>query len=303
MKKQILFALLIFSLCSGFSFGFPDTLRQNRKIKVMTSVFPLREFAGAVGGENTEVGLLLPPGASVHTWQPRPSDIMRLSAADLFIYVGAGLEPWIPGLLKSLPAGKLKVLVVADFLPLEKEDEGGREGADPHVWLDFGLDRTIVDRIAATLEHIDPGHASGYKESAARYNEKLERLDRLFSQGLSHCRHRTILLGGHAAFGYLARRYGLGQVSLSGLSPDAEPAPSRLIEIVAWARDRNIRTVFVEANASPRMAKVLAREIPAALLTLNPGANLNKKEWDSGVTFIDIMEENLENLKKGLICD
>jgi zinc transport system substrate-binding protein len=303
MKKQIFFPLFVFSLCSGLSFQSPDTLKQDHKIKVMTSVFPLMEFAGAVGGENAQVRLLLPPGASVHTWQPRPSDIMRLSAADLFIYVGAGLEPWIPGLLKSLPAGKLKILVVADFLPLEKEDEAGRAGSDPHVWLDFGLDQIIVDRIAATLAQIDPARASGYRAAAARYDEELQRLDGLFSLGLSHCRHRTILLGGHAAFGYLARRYHLNQVSLSGLSPDAKPTPHQMIEVIAWARDHNIRTVFVEANASPKMAGILAREIPAALLTLNPGANLNKREWDSGVTFIDIMEGDLKNLKKGLVCD
>jgi zinc transport system substrate-binding protein len=228
---------------------------------------------------------------------------MRLSAADLFIYVGAGLEPWIPDLLKSISSKKLKILAVAEFLPLEKKKEAGREEDDPHVWLDFGLDQMIVSRVAETLSEIDPAHASFYRTGAAEYNEKLQKLDEHFSQSLGQCRHQTFLLAGHAAFGYLARRYHLGQLSLYGLSPDAEPTPRRLIDTIQWARGHTIKTVYMEANTSDKMAKVLAGEIQAEIRVLNPGANLNKKEWDSRLTFFDIMEENLKNLKKGLICD
>jgi zinc transport system substrate-binding protein len=297
------FVLLIFSLWTSLTSPQNGCGAQVKKLKIVTSIFPLMEFARAVAAEQGDVSLLLPPGAGVHTWQPRASDIMRLASADLFIYIGAGLEPWISDLLRSVPSGRLETLAAADVLPLEKENADSRGAADPHIWLDFELDRMIVSRIAEILSEMDPSHAAFYRSGAVRYNEKLNQLDEKFSQSLSQCSHKTILLGGHAAFGYLARRFHLQQVSLYGLSPDAEPSPSRLMETVEWAKQHNIKAVYMEANASAKMAKILAGEIHADLLVLNPGANLNKGEWASGLTFIEIMEENLKNLKRGLLCD
>lgn len=297
------FVLLIFSLWTSLTSPQNSEGAQGNKLKIVASIFPLMEFAQAVAGERGDVSLLLPPGAGVHTWQPRASDITRLASADLFIYIGAGLEPWISDLLRSVPSAQLKTLATTDFLPLEKENDGAKGAVDPHIWLDFELDRMIVSRIAEVLSEMDPAHTSFYRSGAARYNEKLNKLDDQFLRNLGQCSHKIILLGGHAAFGYLVRRFHLQQVSLYGLSPDAEPSPSRLIETVKWAKQHNIKAVFMEANTSAKMAKVLAGEIHADLLVLNPGANLNKKEWASSLTFIDIMEENLKNLKRGLLCD
>jgi zinc transport system substrate-binding protein len=301
MKKYL--TLMIFCLCLNLAVPQNSDAAQNAKIKIVVSIFPLMEFAGAVAGERGEASLLLPPGAGVHTWQPRASDIRRLSSADLFIYVGAGLEPWIPDLLRSISSKKLKILAVAEFLPLEQKNEAAKGAIDPHVWLDFELDQIIVNRTAETLSEIDSSHASYYRLAAAEYGEKLKKLDEHFSTGLSQCRQKAILLGGHAAFGYLARRYNLQERSLYGLSPDAEPSPSRFMETIQWARKQNVKAVYMEANSSAKMARVLAKEIQAELLVLHSGENLSKKEWASGLTFFDIMEENLKNLKKGLICD
>jgi zinc transport system substrate-binding protein len=273
------------------------------RVKVVASVFPLLEFARAVGGEQAEVSLLLPPGAGVHTWQPRASDIIKMSEADLFIYIGGGLEPWVDDFLRSVSNKHLKILAVASFLPLEKEKHSGEEAADPHVWLDFVNDRTIVDRIAGALAEIDPAQAPAYKSRASGYNEKLSALDGLFTESLKSCAHRIVLLAGHEAFGYLARRYRLQQVSLSGLSPDAEPTPRAVVSLIDLARKQRIGSVFMEARESPKLANLLAREIPAQIFVLNPGENLNKQEWTSGTTFLDLMRENLKNLKKGLGCD
>jgi zinc transport system substrate-binding protein len=195
--------------------------------------------------------------------------------------------------------------VVADSLPLEEHphSEDGAMEIDPHVWLDFGLDMKIADRIAARLAEIDPPGAAVFQAGAARLKAKLQNLDAAYIQGLGRCAGKDLIIGGHAAFGYLAKRYGLRALSLSGLSPDAEPRPRRLMEAVAWGKQHNIQAVFMEANASSRMAEMLARELRAEILVLHAGANLNKKEWESGRSFFDIMEENLVNLKKGLACE
>jgi zinc transport system substrate-binding protein len=299
---RLFFLLLLWGSCFGMPPG--QAAENPEPLKIVTSVFPLREFAGEIAADRAEVSLLLPPGAGVHTWQPRASDILRLSSADIFIYIGAGLEPWISDLLKSLSSPGLRVLALADALPLEEMEQGDEEKYhDPHVWLDFGLDLVIVDQIGALLSDVDPAGAPAFQERAERLKTKLRALDAAYVRGLNSCQSRTLLIGGHAAFGYLAKRYGLEQISLSGLSPDAEATPSRLMAAIERGKKSRCRAVFMEANASSRMAVVLAKELHVGLLSLHPGANLNKKEWESGRSFFDIMEENLLNLKKGLGCD
>jgi zinc transport system substrate-binding protein len=300
LNQVVAAAVAVLAICCGASAAAGNEAEP--KIRIVASVFPLQEFARAVAGEYGDVSLLLPPGAGVHTWQPRASDIIRLSTADLFIYIGAGLEPWLDDVLRSLTSSRLRVLVVMDSLSLPGPEKKEHE-EDPHIWLDLGIDRSIVSLLARTLGQIAPAQAIFFAANAERYAEKLEKIEEQFSTVLSRCRQRTILLGGHAAFGYLAARYGLEQKSLSGLSPDAEPTPGRLMEAIKWAKQNGVRAVFREANANDKMARLLAKEIGAELLVLHPGANLSKKEWSSGLTFLDIMARNLDNLKRGLGCD
>ena len=289
-------------------------LVSSSQVKVVTSVFPLMEFARAVCGERGEVSLLLPPGAEIHTWRPRPSDIVELSSADLFIFIGSDMEPWLQDLLEGVQNPNLRTLEASHEISLiekepashEHQDKTGdahEHGAmDPHIWLDFQIDEHIVDRIAAVLSKMDPSGASLFEKNASAYKEKLRKLDRKYKEGLAECTHKVFILGGHAAFGYLANRYGLRQISLYGVSPDSKPTPKKMIEVVELAKTYGIQVIFFEASVSDELARVLARETGARTLVLNPGANLTKEEMRLGKTFFDIMEENLENLKDGLGC-
>ena len=136
-----------------------------------------------------------------------------------------------------------------------------------------------------------------------RYRKKLKALDQKYQQGLKNCRHGKIFLAGHSAFGYLAERYHLEQIPLYGASPDAEPSPKKLAEVVDKARKNNIKVIYFESLSSDRLARVLAQEIGALVLALNPGPNLTKEQIKSGVTFLSLMEKNLINLREGLICE
>jgi len=265
----------------------------------MASVFPLMEFARAIAGQRGEVNLLLPPGAEAHTWQPRPSDILRLRSSDLFVCVGSALEPWLDDILRGASHPKLRILQASLGLDLIKDKQGM---ADPHVWLDFVNCQIIIDRIRESLSEIEPASAPLFLRNAVSYKGKLEELDVKFREGLKNCLQRKIILGGHAAFGYLAKRYNLEQVSLYGLSPDSEPTPRELIEALQLARKNRIKTIYYEVSISNKLAKVMAKEIGAKTLALNPGHNLTKKQLMQGLTFFDIMEENLKNLRDGLIC-
>ena len=282
---------------------------EETKIKVLTTVFPLMEFASSVGGSEIDVSLLLPPGADIHTWRPRPSDIVKLMEADVFIYIGPALEPWVAGLLDSIHNPDLVIINASEGLDLadsqgehEHEGEEGHEAMDPHIWLDFAHDQHIVRRIAGSLSEIRPEQGGSFRMNADNYSEKLRALDRKYSESLAQCQKRVFVLGGHAAFGYLARRYHLKQVALYGLSPDAEPTPRQMIDVVKQARELGIRVIYFEVNVSNRMARVLAEEIGAETRVLNPGVSPSREELSAGISFMDIMAKNLENLRYGLDC-
>lgn len=297
-------------LASTLALAAAGSVPLEAKVRVMATVFPLREFAAAVAGDRGEAELLLPPGAGVHTWQPRPGDIGRLAACDLLVYIGANLEPWLPGLLKALPGGKIRTLELTAGLSLLEtaadgehgHGQGAHEQLDPHVWLDFELDARIVLKIADELSRIDPAGRPEFMENADKLTARLLELDVKFRDGLAACRGRDIVLAGHGAFGYLARRYGLVQTALYGLSPDAQPRPLDLMKAVDFCRQKGVRTIFFENSVSPDLSRTLAREIGGRVLVLHAGHNLTRDEQDRRVGFFTLMEENLNSLRDGLGC-
>jgi zinc transport system substrate-binding protein len=281
--------------------------------KVVASLFPLQEFARGVGGDKVQVVLLLPPGAEAHTWEPRPSDVVRISRADIFIYVSPILEPWIDKVLRAVQSKKLRVLEASQGLPLikaeETEERAGRAGGsrgpekmDPHLWLDFALDQKIVDAICEAFSEKDPVHAAFYKNNAEIYRGKLNDLDQRYRQALAKCRHRQILLSGHSAFAYLAKRYGLRQMALSGISPDAEPTPKKMAEVIETAHKTGIKFIYAEEWVNPKLSQALSKEAGVGVLTLSAGHNLTAQQVKEKVTFLGLMGRNLENLKTGLEC-
>jgi zinc transport system substrate-binding protein len=290
-------------LCLG-----PENPSARPKIKIMTTVFPLLEFVRAVAGDRGEVSLLLPPGAEVHTWQPRVSDMEKFVAMDLLVFIGADLEPWLADILRSVSRPGLRTLEVTRGLALLPGNDKSLAPAeahelDPHIWLDFGLDQVILDRIQKQLSEIDPEDAADFERGAAAYKEKLQSLDAKYKDRLSRCRQKTFIFGGHSAFGYLARRYHLEQIPVYGLSPDAAPTPRQLVAVIGLAKKHDIKTIFFETNVSDKLARLIAREVGADTSLLYPGHNLTKEQWRSGLTFLDLMEKNLESLRHGLACE
>lgn len=282
------------------------------KLRILATVLPLKDFAAEVAGERAEVSLLLPPGAGVHNWQPRPGDIARLAGCDLLLFIGGGLEPWLPGLLKALPPGRVRTLEAAAGLVglLDPdEDQGGGAAhdhgpADPHVWLDFELDLRIVERLEGELARLDPPGGPVFAANAAALADRLRALDARFRDGLAACRGKDVVVAGHGAFGYLARRYGLEQRAVYGLSPDALPKPQDLIRVVDLCREKGISTVFFENSVPPDVAATLVREIgkDGRVLALHAGHNLTREEQRLGVGFFQLMDENLKALRTGLGC-
>jgi zinc transport system substrate-binding protein len=258
---------------------------------VVVTIFPLAEFTRAVAGDRMDVTQLLPPGVEAHSFDPRPSDIVRLNNAELFIYIGSSMEPWAGDILKGAP--QVSSLAAADFVAVLPAAEGGN---NPHIWLDFESDQVIVTKIADELSAIDPNNTEYYQTNAAAYNKRLAALDTEYTLGLKDCTTRTIITN-HEAFDYLAKRYDFTALSIYGITSDKEPSPRELQNLIGTAKEKKIKAVYYETAISPKVAEALASEVGVVTYPLNPGENA-----DPGVSFITLMEDNLKNLRLGMGC-
>lgn len=277
-------------------------------INVIASIFPVYDFARAVGGDRVSLSMLLTPGLEAHSYEPRPSDISKLTKASLFVYTSREMEPWVADLLSGIKAGSfVKSLEAGSGVPviISEAHEGeavqvGGDSLDPHVWLDFTNAEYMVRKIAAILSEIDPEGSAYYLDNAEAYCLKLSHLDESFKTAIDRCSKKTIIHGGHYAFGYLAKRYGLQYMAAQGFSPDSELGPRQIAELMILMKESGSRYIFFEELVEPRTAETISKETGAGMLMLHAGHNISKSEFDSGVTFVDLMKTNLENLKVGL---
>jgi len=286
--------------------------QRNDKLQVVTTLFPLYDFAKRIGGDKAQVSLLLPPGVEPHSFEPRPEDVVRVNRADLFIYTNKFMEPWAASIIAGLDKGKVGIIEGGKGTPLlpapEVDPEGDahvkahrpEDGMDPHIWLDLDNARRIAENILAAFVARDPSNKALYEQNAAKLTAELAALDSRFRQTLAQCPKKILLHGGHYAFGYLARRYGLRYVSASAVNADAEPTPAKLAELVKLMRGERLNYVYTEELLSPRVAETIARETGAKVLMLRAGHNVTRDDLERGVSFISLMEENLQNLKTGL---
>jgi zinc transport system substrate-binding protein len=276
------------------------------KVKIITTLFPLYDMAKNIGADKADVSMLVPPGVEPHTFEPKPSDIIKINEADCFIYTGRFMEPWAEDIIKGVTNKKLIVVdvskgtkMISAVFPDKDEPRGA---LDPHIWLDFDNAKIMVKNIAEAFEAKDPADKAFFKQKADDYNKKLSELDASFRSALGTCKSREIVYGGHYAFGYLAKRYGLRYLAAQGVSPDAEPTAKDLVRLVDQLKKDDIHYVFYEELSSPKIAETIARETHAKMLLLNAAHNLTKDQFERGVSFFEILNADLENLKIGLEC-
>jgi len=279
---------------------------QMKKLKVITTLFPLYDMAKSIGAGKAEVSLLLPPGVEAHSFEPKPSDIVKINEADIFVYTGEFMEPWAEDIIKGA-VNKNLIIVDAShgttMIPGVFHDSDAPAGSlDPHIWLDFDNAKVIVKNIVQAFQLQDSVNKDFYEQKANDYRGKLTELDAVYKKTLATCKDRKIVYGGHYAFGYLATRYGLKYLAAQGVSPDAEPTANDLIKLVEQIKRDKIKYVFYEELTSPRIAETIAGETKAGLLLLNAAHNVSRDQVDQGITFFDILKKDLDNLKVGLSC-
>ena len=258
-KITILVLLLIVPILCG-------CVSQNEaptgKIRVAATIAPLSEFVKIVGGDKVAITVIVPPGAEPHTFEPTPSQMREVANADLYVMNGAGLEFWMA---KMLQANERMVVVdSSQGIALLQESEGE---IDPHIWLSLRNAAVQVDNICSGLIEVDPQNKDYYKKNRDNYLEKLKALDEELNRTFASKKSKIFVVH-HPAWTYFARDYGLSQVPL--MENEKEPGPKYLGEVVDLAKKNNIKTIFVEPEYNPKAAEVIAREMNASIISLDP---------------------------------
>jgi zinc transport system substrate-binding protein len=266
---------------------------------VVAAFYPLAWAAEEVAGDDVDVVNLTPPGAEPHDIELTARDVERVRDADVVLYLGQGfmpaLEDAVEGHERAIDLLEGQSLRVGGDEHLDEEPAGHGGGAralDPHVWLDPRRLAAIAGTIAEEL---------GDSDAATDVVARLEEVDGEFRMGLANCERHEIVTS-HAAFGYLADAYGLQQIALTGLSPESEPSPRALEELVEEVRDEGATTVFFESLVSPRLAETVAREAGAETAALDPLEGLGEDALDAGEDYLSIMRTNLATLRDALAC-
>ena len=277
--------LRLYAIASGLAAGCggSGSTRSTGQTKIVAAFYPLAFAAETIGGNHVEVANLTPAGAEPHDLEIAPNDVGRIRSADLVLLLGRGFQPQVED-----AAGRgERVLRLLDTPGLRVRSNG-----DPHVWLDPLRFTLLVKRIGSALDRPD---------AAEKLVDRLHVLDGEYRRGLAHCKRRTIVTS-HEAFAYLSERYGLRQVAITGLNPEAEPTPRDLGEVIETVRRTGATTVFGETLLSRRLADTVARETGARTAVLNPIEGLTSNEANRGQDYFTLMRANLGELRRGLGC-
>lgn len=289
--------------------------QENNKIIISTTLFPQYDFVRTIAGETADVRLLLPPGAESHTFELSTKDFLDITKSDILFYTSKYMEPWVnETTLKTDSSGKLKVINLSENIDLIKDEHNHEEESehddhgsgheheyDPHIWLDPVLASSMIDKIKDTLCEVASEHKELYQKNAEEYKEKLSTLDKEFKETVDKGKRNEMVFGGRFAHLYFIKRYGLHYESaFSSCSAEMEPSVQKVTFLVDYIKKNNIPCVYYEELSEPKIAKSIKEQTSTKLLRFNTAHNISKSQFENGTTFLDLMEENLQNLKVGL---
>jgi zinc transport system substrate-binding protein len=278
------------------------------QLAVVASFYPLQFATKQIGGDHVAVTSLTKPGAEPHDIELTPQDVANVSKAKLVVYE-KGLQGAVDQAVESQggdrgldvsPAANLDLLfqpVVGVPAPASGENAAG--STDPHFWLDPQRYSDVAKLIMQRLSRLDPAHKGDYAKNATAFEDKLAALSAEFTAGLANCQRKDIITS-HAAFGYLAQRFGLKQIAINGLSPDQEPKAADLAAVSTYARAHGVTTIYAETLVSPAIAQTVAGEAGAKMATLDPIEGLTDKS--AGKDYFEVMRSNLKELQAGQGC-
>lgn len=262
----------------------------NKKVNIMVSVYPLKEFADKIAGDKAEVSCMVPDNMEPHDYEPKTKDFEALIKSDAFIYNGLGLETWVDQVKSVIGDKELRIVDSSEGVEVRKEGDV----IDPHSWLSLKEAEKQAENIKDTLVEIDEDNKAYYEENYDAFVGELESLYNEYKEKFDNLSTKDFVTG-HAAFGYLCRDFGLQQKSVENLFAEGEPTPKQLEQLVTFCKENNIKTVFSESLASPKVSETLAKEVGAEVV---PILTLESNEDDK--SYVEAMRYNLEEIYKCL---
>jgi zinc transport system substrate-binding protein len=309
MKIKILRIFVLFlSVFSAIQLQASECLGE--KVPVIASIFPVADMVKQVGGMYVDVTIVIPSGASPHTFEPRPSLLKKISKARVFFMIGAGLELWA-GNFARLSNNQLVTVKLSEGIPLiklSKHNHGGfdphhgakdigSDFANPHIWLDPNIAKLMVNKIISVLCKLDNKNMKYYEQSGLAYLDKLDTLHDLISSTVEKFKIKKYVCF-HPAWDYFARQYELESVGVIEAAPGRNPTPRNIKKIVSLIKQYHIRAVFAEPQLNPKVAEVIAGEADVKVLLLDPMGGPDIKGRNS---YFDLMKYNLKVLQEAML--
>jgi zinc transport system substrate-binding protein len=298
------------------------------KLNVVATIFPEYDFARAISGENADISMLIDPGASVHSYDPSPGDLKTIAAADVFIYVGGESDEWADRILESIDTENMKIVRLMDHVenveeelkegmePEAEEEEANAEGEkgaeeeaeeeeapeyDEHVWVSPGNALVLMDAIESAMAEKDPARKADYEKNAEAYKSELEKVDAEIADVVKTAKRRMIVVADKFPFRYFVDRYGLDYAAaFPGCSDQADAGAQTIAHLVSTVEGGKLPYIYHVELSNRNVADAIAEQTGAEPLLLNSCENISKDDFDSGVTYVDLMSVNVENLRKGL---
>jgi zinc transport system substrate-binding protein len=331
----LLIILLLLGIAAIFALNKPnntivDNKNQSKQQKpiIITTLFPFYDITRTLIGDQADISLLLPPGIEPHSFEPTPQDIVQIQEADIFIYTGDSMEPWVKDIISNLPKTVTVINASQGITLIEDADDHGHGHADdhghghaddhghghadeknkeklaldPHFWLDFNNTIIATKTISDTISSKNIVDTTLLSQNRDILTRDFTQIDIDYRDTLGKCRNKTILQAGHRTFGYLAKRYNLEYITTEELSPNSDTSAQDIANLVDEIKAEKAKAVFSEELIEPRIANTISDETGVPILLLNGAHNITSDQFKSGTSFINIMRDNLENLSTGLDC-
>lgn len=306
MKKYTIILLIIIAITASVLLFLENkntssdgTSKNTVSLKISTS-FPLyAELIKNIGGENITLVELGNTAVDVHDFEPTPKDVAHMYETRIFVYHGAGLDPWAEKLAPELAKQNIETIEMTKNLELFKEENTNK--LNPHTWLDPTLLQKNALIIRDALIALDPAHTDAYTINTAAQLAELNNVDEQFQMGLKNCEKREIIIA-HDSLHYLAKRYNIIAHPISGLDPESEPSAEQLAALADLAKEKKITYIFFESLVSPKLAETLASEVGAQTIVFESIEGFTPEQKNAGIGYAQLMQKNLQNLQTALIC-
>lgn len=301
-------AATVLSLCacsSESSYSSSDS----GKLKIISTVFPPYDLARQIAGDNAEISILLPPGSEIHNYEPSAKNMIAIRNCDIFLYIGGENEQWAEKLINSNDTENVTAVKLIDYVPTLSEDEDEHDHdhdheheheheTDEHIWTSPKNAQLMLSAVYNAICKVDPSDKQTYTKNKDAYAKQLSDLDNAYRSAVDNAKNKTIVLADKFPFRYLAHEYGLEfSAAFAACSDESEPGVSTMIKLTKTIKENNIPAVYYLEFSSTKIADTLCDETGATKLMLHSCHNVSKQDIENNVSYVDLMKQNLENLK------